>query len=169
MKNIRTKKLFTFHFSLFTLLALLMSCGKDTPSPVDTVPIDTIPERNIPTGNVPTPDWDVAPGYDYTSSMTAVVAVDLTSTYPDITASDWQIDSGDRMAAYAGEECVGVTTPTDGLFFLYIVAPSQNGDDIKLMYYSAQLHNIFEGDILLQFENGSRIGTVTDPLTPMFR
>jgi hypothetical protein len=72
-----------------------------------------------------------------------------------------------------------VTAPTDSLFFLYIVAPPQSGmpsssrhnksgADIKLWYYSARLHNVFQGDTVLHFENGGRIGTVADPLRPLF-
>jgi len=147
----------------FVLAFVLASCGKDSSSTTDTVP-----ERNIPSGNIPTPGWDVAPGYDYTSSMTAVVEVDLTGTYPDLTPADWQVDTADRLAAFAGEECVGVTAPTDALFFLYIVAPTQNDADIKLWYYSARLHNVFQGDMVLHFENGGRIGTVAEPLLPSF-
>lgn len=145
-------------------MALLVACSKDN----TTARTDTVPERNIPTGNIPTPGWAVAPGYDYTTSMTAVVAVDLTTTYPDITPADWQLDTADRLGAFAGDECIGVTAPTDDLFFLYIVAPTQSGADITLRYYSARLHNIFQGDTVLHFENGARIGTVTEPLTPLF-
>ena len=169
MKHI--KKLSTFHFPLSSLAALLLmvACGKDNTSSTDTIPIDTVPERNIPSGNTPSPEWTVAPGYDYSSSMTAVGAVDLTTTYPDITPADWQVDTADRLGAFAGDECIGVTAPTDNLFFLYIVAPTQSGADITLWYYSARLRNVFQGDTVLHFENGGRIGTVAEPLTPAFQ
>ena len=99
---------FSFLISILAAALLLTSCSKDNTS----ASTDTIPERNIPTGNIPTPGWAVAPGYDYTSSMTAVVDVDLTSTYPDITPADWQVDTADLLAAFAGDECIGVTTLT---------------------------------------------------------
>ena len=150
----------------FVLTFVLASCGKDNTSATP----DTIPERNIPTGNIPTPDWAVAGDYDYSSSMTAVVAVDLTQSYPDITPADWQVDTADRLAAFAADECVGVTslTQADSLFFLYISAPSESGADITLRYYSSRLHNIFQADDILHFENGARHGSVADPLTPVF-
>ncbi len=156
------------------LLLFLVSCGKDGNSDVDTTPV-----RNIPMGTVPTPEWAVASGYDYSSSMTAVVAVDLTCTYPDLTSAEWQVDTADRLGAFVGNECIGVTAPTDSLFFLYIVAPPQSGTpascrqnksgaDIRLWYYSARLHNLFLGDTVLHFENGGRIGSVAEPLRPLF-
>lgn len=144
-------------------VALLAACSKDN------TPVDTIPERNIPTGNIPTPQWNVAPGYDYSSSMTAVVEVDLMATYPDITPADWQVDTSDLLAAFAGETCLGVTSPSDDLFFLYITAPSQDGEEITLRYYSTRLRNVFLADDSFHFENGARHGSVVDPLTPAFR
>lgn len=45
---------------------------------------------------------------------------------------------------------------------------NKSGADIKLWYYSARLHNVFQGDTVLHFENGGRIGTVADLLRPLF-
>jgi hypothetical protein len=155
-------------FCLILSVLLLSSCGKeDTPANTTNT---VVPQRNIPTGTISNPGWDVAPGYDYTSSMTADVSVDLTSTYPELTSADWQLDTADRLAAFAGSECIGVTSLSqyDNLFFLYILSPSASDADISLRYYSARLHNIFQADTLLHFENGARIGSVADPLTPAF-
>lgn len=168
------KRLLSFSF-YFLLFSFLVSCDKDDTSATT----DTVPGRNIPTGNIPTPGWAVGPDYDYSSSMTAVVAVDLMAAYPALTPADWQVDSADLLAAFAGGECVGVTAPitlpldkgespqgegVSSLFFLYVVAPSQGGADIRLWYYSARLRNVFEGDTVLHFENGARRGTVAEPL-----
>ncbi len=149
------------------LVFVLVSCGKDD---ITTTTNTVVPQRDIPTGTIPNPGWSVAPGYDY-NSMPAVVAVDLTRTYPNITPDDWQINSGDMLGAFAGDECVGVTTlpPNDSLFFLYISSPSVSGADLTLRYYSAQLHNIFQADTVLHFENNTQVGTVVDPLTPLFK
>lgn len=155
-------------FPIFVfLLVLVAACSKDNTSASTA---DTIPERNIPTGTIPTPGWDVAPDYDYTSSMTAVVEVDLTTTWPDITPVDWQVDTADLLAAFAGEDCIGVTSPTQSekLFFLYISSPSESSADITLRYYSARLRNVFLADAVLHFENGGRMGSVAEPLTPAF-
>ena len=58
--------------------------------------------------------------------------------------------------------------PTDGLFFLFITAPTSSEEDIALRYYSTRLHNIFQADIVLHFENGAHLGSVNDPLRPSF-
>lgn len=148
-------------------LPLLVSCGKDDAPASST---DTVPSRNIPSGDISTPEWNVSPDYDYSSSMTAVVDVDLMQTYPDLTPAEWQVDTADLLGAFAGEECVGVVKvkPTDGLFFLFITAPTSSEEDIALRYYSTRLHNIFQADIVLHFENGARLGSVNDPLKPGF-
>ena len=151
--------------SIFILLFLLAACGKDD-TPAST---DTVPARNIPAGSIENPEWEIDDDYDFSSSMTAVVAVDLTRAYPDITPADWQVDLLDLLGAFVDDECLGVMTPTDSLFFLYIVSPSTSTDDITLRYYSARLHNIFQADTILHFENGARLGSVTNPLTPLFK
>ena len=82
-------------------------------------------DKNAPesfNGNVARPTW-TAPGVsDITSSMTAVIKVDLKAQYPE-TAADWQPSVNDLLAAFSGETCLGVAQPQDGLFFLYIAAP----------------------------------------------
>lgn len=146
---------------------LLAGCGKEYATPADTN-TDTLPARDIPSGNIATPAWDVDSNYDYSNSMTAVVAVNLMQTYPALTPADWQVGEGDLMGAFCGAECIGVTVPVDGLFFLYITAPSASSTPIRLQYYSARLHNIFQADTPLRFENGARLGSVNNPLTPAF-
>lgn len=170
MKNTRIIRLLTSRFSFLALAAALLmaGCTKENTEPTNTVPIDTVPERDIPTGDIPTPAWAYDQDYDYTSSMTAVVGVDLTATYPDLTPDDWQINSGDLLGAFAGETCLGVSSPTDGLFFLYITSPAESGADITVRYYSAQLRNVFLADEVLHFESGTQQGSVTNPLTPAF-
>lgn len=160
----------SFFWATLLAVALLAACSKENNNNNNTTPVDTIPERDIPTGTLRAPEWVVDSNYDYSSSMTAVVAVDLARTYPDITPADWQLDTADRLGAFVGNSCIGLTAPSDSLFFLYIVTPPQDAEgDIQLRYYSAQLHNIFLSDTLLHFENGARIGSVADPLTPAFR
>ena len=164
---------FTLHHpNLLFLLAssfllLLAGCQKENIVNPITDPADT---TSIPYGNTPAPDWSVNPDYDYASSMTAVVCVDLTQSYT-LTPEAWNIAPGDKLAAFVGDplsgECVGVASPAQqhNLFFLYIVAP-QGRDDITLWYYSEKLHNIFRADTSFPFENGSRFGTVQSPATP---
>jgi len=141
----------------FYLLVSLAGCQKEqyiTPITNDTT--DT-PGG----GTVERPDWSVAPGYDYSRSMTAVVAVDLSRLH-----STWRLDTADLLGAFAGEECVGVAAPTSNLFYLFIVAPRASSQVITLRYYSATLRNIYQADVSFPFENGGRQGTTGNPLIP---
>lgn len=153
------KKHFSFHvLVIFLALNLFVSCDPGIITPDDHV---------IPNGNVPTPDWQVPSDYDYSSSMTVVAQVDLTQTYT-LKPDDWQLDTADLLAAFAGEECIGVSKPVDSLFFLYITSPSQDNVDITLRYYSTRLHNVFQANTVFQFVNGDRQGSVNAPLRPLF-
>ena len=155
------KKQLFFHTLIICLVVSLCTGCKDKPdNPDDPV---------IPSGHVSTPDWQVSPDYDYSSSMTVIAEVDLTKTYNALTSNDWQVDTADLLAAFAGEECIGVTKPVDDLFFLYITSPSQGNEDVSLRYYSARLHNIFQADTKFTFVNGARLGSVNDPLQPSFK
>lgn len=142
-------------------MSLFLSCDPEIITP------PTPEEPEIPTGKIPTPDWQVPSDYDYSSSMTVIAQVDLTQTYT-LTPDDWQVDTADLLAAFAGEECIGVSNPVDSLFFLYIVSPSQDNEDITLRYYSARLRNVFQANTALQFVNGDRQGSVNNPLRPLF-
>lgn len=150
---------------LIALMGLLVTgCQKENV----TAPI-TPDKPDIPTGNLSAPYWIVSPNYDYSSSMTAVVKVDLTITYPSI-GDEWQLTPYDLVGAFCGERCVGVAEPTDSLFFVYITPPdAENTEPITLRYYSRLLKNIFYSDDTFPFKNGEQQGTVTDPLRPRFR
>lgn len=159
------KKYASFQYLMILLvLSLLVGCKKENSKP--TTP-DGTEVSEIPRGSVPIPDWQVSSDYDY-SSMTVIAQVDLTTTYTALTPNDWQVDSTDLLAAFAGSECIGVTKPVNNLFFLYITSPSQNNEDISLWYYSVRLRNIFQADTKLTFVNGDRQGSVSDPLRPLF-
>ena len=132
-------------------------------------------EKNQPesfVGKVERPTWTAPSDYDYTSSMTAVVKVDLKAQYPE-TASDFVLDDNDLIAAFSGETCLGVASPNDGLFFLYIAYPSslQRGDGgrlVTLRYYSAHYKNLFEAKDAFPFVNDDHLGTIAEPLAPAF-
>lgn len=83
-------------------------------------------------------------------------------------AGNAQIDTTDLLAAFAGSECIGVTKPVDNLFYLYITSPSQDNEDISLRYYSVRLRNVFQADTRFSFVNGARLGSVSEPLKPLF-
>ena len=130
---------------------------------------DTPNNPGIPTNNLTAPRWVVDTDYDYSSSMTAVVEVDLSLTYPRI-GDSWHIDSADMVGAFCGNQCVGVARPSGILFFVYITSPTPgNNEPVTLRYYSSVLKNIFYGDVAFPFNNGDRRGTVNNPLRPLFR
>lgn len=117
-------------------------------------------------GNIDDPAWVVGTEYDYSSSMTAVIQVNLLMADNMPVPSDiWTTDFEDRLAAFVGDECVGVAQCDDlGRFFLFIHAPSQPYGQITLRYYSNKLHNIFNTDTSFPFVNGGQQGTAAEPL-----
>ena len=170
---IMKKHLFFQYLIIFLVLSLFVACKKEningpTPGESDN-PGGNVPTSEIPSGNIATPDWQVSSDYDYSSSMTVIAQVDLTMSYTALTPNDWQVDTADLLAAFAGSECIGVTKPVDSLFFLYITSPSQDNEDISLRYYSVRLRNIFQADNVFPFENGARHGSTTNPVRPLFK
>ena len=121
------------------------------------------------------PTWTAPEVTDMTSSMTAVVKVDLAAQYPD-KAADFVLDGNDLLAAFSGETCLGIAQLQDGLFFLYIASPisNSNGDPtsnseaVTLRYYSAHYKNLFEAKDAFPFVNDDHLGTVSAPLIPTF-
>ena len=124
-------------------------------------------EKNKPesfVGNVERPTWTAPTDYDYTSSMTAIVKVDLKAQYPD-KAADFVLQDDDLLAAFSGETCLGIASPLEGLFFLYIAGTEGT---VTLRYYSAHYKNLFEAKDAFPFVNDDHLGTVAEPLVPAF-
>ena len=115
------------------------------------------------------PAWSIPSDYDVTSSMTAVIKVDLKAQYPDM-AADFVIDSNDLLAAFAGETCLGTATPQDSLFFLYIAGQTTptSTPALTLRYWSAHYKNLFEAPDAFPFTNDARLGTADHPFIPAF-
>ena len=128
-------------------------------------------------GNVSRPAWTAPADYDYTSSMTAVVKVDLKAQYP-VTGKDFVLNDSDLLAAFSGETCLGVVEPlslegdpAEALFFLYITTPSPfkgEPEGVSLRYYSTHYKNLFEAKDAINFVNDAHLGTVDEPLVPSF-
>lgn len=125
-------------------------------------------------GSVEKPTWTAPADYDLTSSMTAVVKADLSAIYTaeQLSAANYQVSENDIVAAFSGEECLGVAgplSPGEGqgeVFFLYICAPT-NGGQVTLRYYSAALKNIFTSEPF-PFANDTQLGTIETPYMPQF-
>ena len=147
----------TIGITLISVFLFLASCGKEEGG--NAVVPDTVPDPMF--GDITDPVWSVSTDYDYTTSMTAVIGVDLQGR-----DSLWTIDTADRVAAFVGDECVGLVAPSGTLFFLFIVPPqhAEDGNFITLRYYSSYYHNIFHSDDVFPFVNGSQQGTASNPL-----
>ena len=146
-------KKYLYVFVLCTLsLCTLVGCKKDKNEPET-----FISDKARPT-------WTAPSDYDKTSSMTAVIKVDLKAQYPEI-AADWQLKDEDRLAAFISDNCVGVASPKEGLFFLYIAGTE---GAVTIRYYSAHYKNLFEAKDAFPFRNDDHLGTVAEPITPAF-
>ncbi len=128
-------------------------------------------DKNAPesfNGNVARPTWTTSGSHDMTSSMTAVVKVDLATQYPDI-AKDFVLNDNDLIAAFSDETCLAVAAPDEGLFYLYIGAPlNGNPSSITLRYYSAYYKNLFEAKDAFPYVSDSRQGNADTPFIPTF-
>lgn len=162
MKSIASQVLNYSNFSKLILCALLLFAAgcKDTNEPTSD------PQSIV--GDLSVPVWTPAMEYDMTSSMTLIVKVDLSITYPEQVASiGWNTSPNDLLAAFDGTNCIGIANCQDGLFFLYVTAP-KDGNQLTLTYYSAQLKNLFDAEQTISFHNDAIIGSVAAPFTPKF-
>lgn len=125
---------------------------------------DPEPEKDSFASDKASPSWTAPAEHDFTSSMTAVVKVDLAAQYP-VTAADFVLTENDVLAAFVDSTCVGVAQDTLNLFFLYVAATEGS---VSLRYYSAHYKNIFEAKDAFPFKNDDHLGTTADPFTPTF-
>lgn len=152
---------------LCTLLCTLSACKKDTSS-----------KESLATANN-APNWVAPKDYDLSSSMTAIVKVDLSLEDPDNqdnlrpSITDYEVNESDLLAAFCDGICLGVTHPIDDRFYLYIASPADNGEPdifhvITLRYYSTTLKKIFEAPDVLAYQTDAHIGTYNEPFMPIF-
>jgi len=141
-----------------SLLLLVAGCKKEEGNNPDSL-----------NGNEARPSWVAPDEYDMTSSMTAVIRVDLAAQYP-TTATDFVVKDDDLLAAFMGNDCVGVAALQDGLFYLYIAGQTSEGGDgmVTLRYYSAHYKNLFTAANAFTFVNDGNQGTVASPFIPSF-
>jgi len=111
------------------------------------------------------PVWTAPEKSDITSSMTAVVKVDLQAQYPSI-AADFVLNENDLLGAFAEEQCLGVAQVQEGYFFIYINSPAESSSQVTLRYYSAFYKNLFETKDAFPFKNDDILGTIADPYIP---
>ena len=143
-------------------------------------------------GKVEPPQWEVITDQDMASSMTAVICVNLHTTYSDNQLRHYTPSENDMLAAVTHDgQCIGLAKPTESdnlyTYYLYMVSPvSQSAtsykptdkytsqveiapDDIFLYYYSATLKNLFVASGIIRFANDTHLGSVSQPYQPAFR
>ncbi len=100
--------------------------------------------------------------------MTAVIKVDLAAQYPDI-AADFVLMDNDLLAAFSGKTCLGVASPNEGSFYLYIGAPvGLTPTSVTLRYYSAHYKNLFEAKDAFPYVSDTQQGNADEPFIPAF-
>lgn len=122
-------------------------------------------------GGIEKPVWTATTDYDLSSSMTAVVRVDLFGSFTDeeLSAAKYAPSANDELAAFAGTTCLGVGTwnETYDAYWLYITAPTDD-EELVLRYYSAALKQIFVATTTLPYHNDTQVGTAAAPYTPQW-
>ena len=113
-------------------------------------------------GNQPRPSWVVTDESNLQSSMTAIIKV---TTLNGQAIEDTMVGADDLLAAFIGEECVGIAEYKDGLFYLYLSAEEGT---VTLRYYSAYYTNLFEVKDAFVYRNNASIGTVSEPYCPQW-
>ena len=113
-------------------------------------------------GNQPRPSWVVTDESNLQSSVTATIKV---TTLNGQAIDDTMVGANDLLAAFIGEECVGIAEYKDGLFYLYLSAEEGT---VTLRYYSAYYTNLFEVKDAFVYRNNASIGTVSEPYCPQW-
>ena len=119
-------------------------------------------------GNVSKPTWVAPESFDMSSSMTAIVGIDLTSVYTaaQLEAVKYERSADDLLAAFAGETCLGVGEWKGdyNAYWLFIAAP-ENADAVTIKHYSAALKHVFVSESI-PYSNGAHLGSVDEPYNP---
>ena len=123
-------------------------------------------------GSINKPAWQKPAEYDYSSSMTAVVKIDLLKDYPSM-AMDWHLRESDLLAAFIGDKCCGVASynQVDSLFYLFIADaadPALVDKQVTLRYWSAYYRNLFLATNVFPFVNDGQKGNADAPFVPVF-
>lgn len=103
------------------------------------------------------PDWKVDNTSSFTQSMTATIALD---------ESIRDVQGNDLIAAFAGDECVGVTNydVRSSRFYLYINEPQQSGEkQLTLIYYNTKTRTLRHWPRIIDYVTDRILGTVSKP------
>lgn len=129
---------------LLCLASIQVSCNKE-------------PEYNT----YENPHWTVVPLDGLSESCTIVL--DLPSNL-----KAYQDTVSDVVGAFIGEECRGVSTQQDGLFYIMVSGSSSENGNIELRYYNARNKYLYQAEERIPFVIDQRIGTTDAPYVPSF-
>lgn len=77
-------------------------------------------------------------------------------------------DSSDMVGAFIGDECRGVSTQQDGLFYIMVIGASDEADNITLKYWSARNKYMYKINEVIPFEINKTLGSTDEPFIPTF-
>lgn len=114
----------------------------------------------------------ISTGIDPQSTMTADVAVDLSTI-----GLTYESDKEDLMAAFVNGTCRAVAAPMEesgeptGVFALTIkkLENDPSGTSVTLKLYSAKLRHVFTISSTFNYVAEGRYGTVSNPIKPVWQ
>lgn len=101
------------------------------------------------------PGWNVVDNADYSVTMTVVAEI------PEYIAKNAQ--SGDELAAFAGNECRGVAKKVGELYYIMIDGTDDENPPLQFRFYSAANRYMYQTTGTYQFKANAMIGTVDEP------
>ena len=123
-------------------------------------------------GSADKPVWTAPVDYDMTSSVTAIVRIDLSSLYTaeQLAAANYAQAEDDELAAFCGDSCLGVGAyqKDHDAYWLYITAPV-SGAEVTLKHYSSALKHIYLAEETYPFRTDDRLGSASTPLLPKWK
>lgn len=103
----------------------------------------------------PAPGWTIKDNPEYSVSMTAILQLpENLSVYA---------DQGDELAAFIGDECRGVATHVDNLYYLLIKGAAHEQSKVYFKYYSSKNKYLYKSTNSETFEIDKVYGTADDP------
>lgn len=77
-------------------------------------------------------------------------------------------DTADVVAAFIGDQCRGVSTQQEGLFYIIVSGAADENRNIVLKYWSARNRYMYQIDEVIPFEINAQKGTTDAPFIPSF-
>lgn len=104
------------------------------------------------------PQWKVEDYMDFSVSCTYVISLPE-NLKPYQTGED-------VFAAFIDGECRGVSLQENGLFYLMVMAPSEETGYVVLKYWNAMTCYMYQVNEVIPFETDKMVGTSDEPFVP---